>query len=79
MNEMNLVSAYNYSYANKNSHHIQCKPKKVALTGKTVNYSKYVADQAKPLNKLVNNVRSGNISSNEALKMLESMIKRFKI
>lgn len=79
MNEMNLGNAYSYSCVKKNSHHIQCQPKKVAVTGNTLNYSKYVADQAKPLNKLVNNVRNGNISSNEALKMLESIIKRFKI
>lgn len=79
MNEMNLGNAYGYSYVKKNPHHIQCQPKKVAVTGKTLNYSKYVADQAKPLNKLVNNIRNGNISSNEALKMFESMIKRFNI
>lgn len=79
MNEMNLGNAYGYSYVNKNSHHIQCQPKKIAARGNTVYYSEYVAEQAKPLNKLVNNIRNGNISSNEALKMLESIIKHFKI
>ena len=77
MNEMNLENAYGYSYIYKNSHHIQCQPKKVAVTGKTLNYSKYVAEQTKPLNKLINNVKNGNISSNEALKILESIIKHF--
>ena len=52
MNEMNLGNAYGYSYVYKNSHHIQCQPKKVAVTGKTLNYSKYVAEQTKSLNPL---------------------------
>lgn len=80
MNEMNLGNAYSYSYVKKNSHHIQCQPKKVAVTGNTLNYSKYVADQAtNPLNKIINNVKKGNISVDEALKMLKSIIKHSKI
>ena len=59
---------------------IEIMGNRIVSTDKILNYSKYVADQAtNPLNKIINNVKKGNISVDEALKMLKSIIKHSKI